>query len=99
MNKIFWLVCFYLTIAFHFFLIFANIAAMIALPFEVSWFICIPLESFLFNLFFNRAFINCPITFIENIERKHLNKKPIKGFVGHHIINPIRKVYRRWKKN
>jgi hypothetical protein len=37
----------------------------------------------------------CPVTKLENLLRSYVGWKPIRGFVGHYYIKPVRKVLRK----
>lgn len=86
------------TVVAHFLLIAGNVASMFVLPcVGLPWYVFLPLESFLVNLMANPVFKTCPLTNLENYFRVHAGRKPIKGFIGHYVILPIRLLRRRLK--
>lgn len=85
---------FYLLVAAHHILVWANILSMLFLPFNCPWYIAFPLETFLFNLLLNPVFKDCPLTKLECVIRKQIGLPPIKSFIAHYYIKP----YFRLKK-
>lgn len=85
----FWL---YFVVAFHFFIIIGNIAAVFALPFLMPWYVSIPLISLIINLNFTPT--KCPLTSLEDRIRRSMGLPEIKLFIRYYVILP----YRRWKK-
>lgn len=81
----------------HGFFIVINVLSMIILPFTQTIWVWIPMESFLINLMFNRAFAACPITAAENYFRLKAGYKPIKSYVGHYILLPLRRMKRKYQ--
>jgi F0F1-type ATP synthase membrane subunit a len=82
----------YLVVLLHLFIVFGNLAAFFIVPFKADWFIAIPTESIIVYLTFNRN--PCPLTVLENHLREKLGKRQIRGFIGHYIIWPIKRLFR-----
>ena len=80
-------VCFVTVVMFHFAVIFGNLAACFVLPLEQPWYVALPLVALVVNLTFSP--IICPLTKLENVLRRQLGMKEIRGFVKHYIINTI----------
>jgi hypothetical protein len=74
----------------HFVLVFGNMLACLVLPFYVSWYISLPLITFLVQQFTSR--VECPLTRLENSLRRKLGRPEIKTFLKHYFIEPL-----RWK--
>lgn len=81
----------------HWVLIFGNIIAFWILPFYTSWYIALPLMSYIGLLTFSRV-LDCPMTKFENRIRKNLGMPEVKGFIGHYLIRPYIR-YRRSVRN
>lgn len=86
---------FRLLVVFHFIMLVGNILAPPFLLLLTPWYVSIPLVSFLVNLIFNAAFKTCPLTTAENLLRSRTGRRPIRGFVGHYILLPLRKMKRK----
>ena len=97
MKILFWTSVFYIIVVLHAMLIAANVLSVMIIPAMVPWYISVPLDSFLFNLFFNRAFKECPLTQLESAVRQKINMPPIKSYLGHYLYAPARRIYRRIK--
>ncbi len=78
----------------HCTLIFGNITAFAILPFFTSWYIALPLMSYIGLLTFSRV-LDCPLTRFENKLRRSLEIPEIKGFIGHYLVKP----YVRYKRS
>jgi len=81
------------TVISHWTLIFGNITAFVILPFFTSWYIALPLMSYIGLLTFSRV-LDCPLTRFENKLRRSLNMPEVKGFIGYYLIKPYVR-YRR----
>jgi len=86
-------VAFYSLVAAHMAILVANCAAILLLPFVSPWYVAVPVISLLVNLMFSA--VECPLTKLENRLRRRLDMPPIKYFVGHYIIWPLRKWRRK----
>ena len=75
-------------VAFHFLVIIGNLAAFFILPFEVKWYISLPIMSFIARLALTTQ--PCPLTNFENKLRKKLGKPKISTFVAHYILRKKR---------
>lgn len=76
-------------VSFHFLIVIINILSFFILPFYFSLFISVPLMSFI-GWFSTSKIVDCPLTRLENKLRDILQKRRIKGFIGHYIVKPIR---------
>ncbi len=72
----------------HMCIIVANVAAFFLAPFFTSWYIAVPLCTYIFNLAFNKEW-SCPLTDFENKLRVKLGMPKINKFIGHYIKKPI----------
>ena len=77
---------FYAVVFLHHVFLWGNFFSAICLPIYTNWFIWIPLESFLINLFFNPTFARCPLTKLENKIRTNLGLPEIKSFLGYYYL-------------
>lgn len=80
----------------HWALIIGNIASFIVLPFLASWYVALPLMSYIGLLTFSRV-LDCPVTRFENKLRRELGMPEIRGFIGHYMLKPYVK-YKRKRK-
>lgn len=80
-------------VVFHFYIVIANIIAFFILPFIQPWYISVPLCSLILLLCFSSV-IDCPLTKFENYLRRKLKLREIKGFLGHYVIWPLKRLYR-----
>lgn len=90
----------YFVVVAHWAIIFGNVTAFCLLPFYASWYVALPVMSYIGLLTFSRV-LDCPLTRLENRIRRDLNLPEVKGFIGHYLIKPyVRfKRSRRKKKN
>lgn len=77
----------------HMALVVGMIASFFILPMYERWWVAIPCCVFIW--YFTTSRIDCKITALENDIRLRLGLRPIRGFVGHYILLPIRRVRRR----
>ena len=82
-----WLL-FYMLVIFHFIMVIVVFSAFFVLPFYTSWYVSVPLMTFIF--FFSTTRVECQLTNLENNLRKKLGLKRIGGFVGHYFLRPIK---------
>ena len=87
-----WRTLLVLTVLLHFFIVAANFAAFFVVPFKEPWYVAAPINSIIVYLTFNRN--PCPLTVFENYCREKLNKRIIRGFIGHYIVWPIKRMFR-----
>ena len=67
-----------------------NLLCFFILPFiEPPW-ISLPCCSLIFFLSFQKE-VQCPLTRLENVYRHKLGMPPIKRFIGHYFVSPLRK--------
>tara|TARA_Y100000034_G_scaffold35064_2_gene43031 strand:- start:16455 stop:16922 length:468 start_codon:yes stop_codon:yes gene_type:complete len=83
-----------LVVVTHWALIFGNFASFVILPFYTSWYIALPLMSYIGLLTFSRV-LDCPLTKFENKIRRSLGMSEVKGFIGHYLIKPYVRQRRR----
>jgi hypothetical protein len=69
----------------HALVIIGNTAAFFILPFTVSWYIALPLNSFIMWVTFSPGH-SCPLTRLENKLRKKLGLRIISGFIKHYFM-------------
>ena len=90
----YWLwIAWYVLVFVHYILVLGVAFSFMLLPFLASWFIALPLMTFI--VFFSSTRVECPLTNLENIIRKRLGLRRIGGFVGHYMVKPLRRVLRR----
>ncbi len=82
----------FLVTAMHIGLVFGNVLAFFALPFIAPWYVSLPLCTSIVTVAFSHD--NCVLTNLENKYREKLGWPKIRGFVGHYILSPARKVRR-----
>ena len=83
----------WLVVAVHMVIVWAVIIAFFVLPCQAPWFIALPLMVYIASLVLTR--VDCPLTNLENVLRQRLGKQRIGGYVGHYIIKPIKRRFRR----
>jgi hypothetical protein len=79
----------YSVILFHAFVIMVNILAFFILPFYYPLWVWMPLNSFILTVTFTREI--CPLTRVENYIRTSLGMSRIGGFLGHYLVQPIKR--------
>lgn len=79
---------FYVLVVFHILMVIAVFLAFFILPIYASWYISVPLMTFIF--FFSTTRVECQLTNLENNMRKKLGLKKIGGFVGHYFLRPVK---------
>ena len=84
---------FYALVVAHLLLVLAVGLSFILLPFLASWYVALPLMTFI--VFFSTTKVECQLTNAENILRKRLGLRQIGGFVGHYIVRPMRRLLTR----
>lgn len=89
--KLLW--AFRLLVAFHLYVVVGNFLVILLIPFFTRWYVALPIESLLINLMF--APNPCPLTKLENNLRKRLGMPEIRHFVGHYIVWPVKKRFRK----
>lgn len=82
----------YVLIVFHMIIVLMNLSAFFVLPFFEQWYIALPIMTLIFNISFAKWW-KCPLTDLENKIRKDLHMQEIRGFVGHYLIKPMRKIF------
>ena len=89
---------------FHFFLIIANIGALVFLPiatlYQRSWtlfFVAVPVCVYIVNLFFTN--LPCSLTKAENALRRFLGMPEIPTFCLYYILWPARNLYKKIYKS
>lgn len=78
----------------HWAIIVGNVAAFAILPFYTSWYIALPVMSYIGLLTFSRV-LDCPLTRFENKVRRQLGLNEVKGFISYYAIKP----YVRFKRS
>ena len=63
-------------------------------PYGVSWYVALPLCSFIVLISFSKV-LDCPMTHYENKLRREVGKQEIRGFMKHYILRP----YARFRYN
>jgi hypothetical protein len=83
---------FYVLVVFHFLMVVAVFSAFFILPFCTSWYVSVPLMTFIF--FFSTTRVECQLTNLENGLRKRLGMKRIGGFVGFYFLKPMKYIWK-----
>lgn len=84
-------------VAGHWIVIVGNLSAFFILPFATSWYVALPIMSYIGLLTFSRV-LDCPLTRLENKIRKQLGMPEIKGFISHYLIKPYVRNRRKRRK-
>jgi len=80
----------------HMLVCIGNVTCFFLLPFiEPPW-IALPCCTLIFFLTFQKE-IQCPLTRYENKLRRQMDMREIRGFIGHYIIWPVRRIMRARK--
>lgn len=82
----------YVLVVVHYVLVLGVGLSFILLPFLASWYIALPLMTFI--VFFSSTRVECQLTNLENVMRKRLGLRRIGGFVGHYMVKPLRRLGR-----
>lgn len=80
-----------LTVTGHAAFVIANVGALFVLPFKAEWYIAAPLMTFIVWLSASRA-NSCPVTELENVFRRRLGLKEVRGFIGFYFLRPARRL-------
>lgn len=86
-----------LVVLWHMSVVVINIAAFFILPFLLSVWVWVPIDSFILTVIFTREI--CPLTRLENSIRTSIGLPRIGGFVGHYLVRPIRKLLKGRRSN
>lgn len=86
-----------LTVVFHYAVVLGNATAFLVLPFREPWYVALPVCSFLMLQFSTP--VECPLTKLENVFREKLGKPRVRGFIGHYVLKPTRKVLGRKRQS
>ena len=86
-----------LVVLWHMSVVVINIAAFFILPFLLSVWVWVPIDSFILTVIFTREI--CPLTRLENAIRTSIGLPRIGGFVGHYLVRPIRKLLKGRQSN
>jgi hypothetical protein len=81
----------------HWAIIIGNVTAFAILPFYASWYVALPLMSYIGLLTFSRV-LDCPLTRFENKVRTKLGLVEVKGFISFYAIKPYARFKRSLKK-
>lgn len=84
-----WQFSFKITVIVHFLICLGNVCSFFILPFIESPWVAFPCCSLVIFLTFQRE-VQCPLTRLENYLRDKLGMPPIKTFIGHYILKPLR---------
>ena len=82
----------FVVVAGHLALILGIFGSLAVLPFLTPWYVATPLCVFIVRLIFSRD--PCVFTDLENHFRERLGWPKVRGFVGHYIFSPARKLRR-----
>ena len=81
----------------HWAVIVGNVVAFAILPFYASWYVALPLMSYIGLLTFSRV-LDCPLTKLENKFRRSMGLTEVKGFVSYYAIKPYVRFRRSLRK-
>jgi len=76
--------CVYLTVAFHVFIVIANIIGVILVGWRGPWYLAIPIWTLLANLICSSQ-VTCPLTILENHFRRKAGMPEIGIFLEHYF--------------
>ena len=86
--KLAWLMVVFL----HWTILAANCAAVVFLISEAPWYIALPACHFIVWIGLSKV-ADCPLTALENWLRSQCGMQPIRTFLGHYVLGPVR----RWR--
>ena len=88
MNSVPWWmpIALYSLVGLHAALIIGMVFSFFTLPFVVPWYVFLPINAFIW--FFSTNQVDCRLTLMENLMRRKLGLRLIRGFVGHYFVKP-----------
>jgi hypothetical protein len=86
-----------LVVCSHWAIIAGNLTAFAILPFYTSWYIALPVMSYIGLLTFSRV-LDCPLTRFENKVRRKLGLNEVRGFISYYAIKPYVRFRRSLRK-
>jgi len=81
----------FLVVSSHHFYIVAILASIPFLIFNASWYVSLPLLTWLLYLGFSQI-LDCPWTSLENRYRKKIGMPTIDTFIKHYYVKPYKKL-------